>query len=272
VVHPPPTRDPARDGSDFTENDTVSWKRPRRPGSRSLERKTIKAHALAHIARSARRSGSSRPERPAALLEEPTVVASAADHPELAQVLAGEIAAAAMQSRTAAAAVQPRTAAAARLPRTARAAMRLRSARASMQPRSAKAEEVDPAARVVPAVPAPRAEAAAARPAASPALAAALAPLVVAPVKRAPLPLPSPSTASGRASIERSRRSARASVRAPVRRRRLPLAALVIFMLSWAAVYQQAWSALSMSDRCRAVWEALSLAPLDAGPSPVQVG
>ena len=39
-----------------------------------------------------------------------------------------------------------------------------------------------------------------------------------------------PSTPSGLASIARRRRSARARVRAPARRRRLPLAALVIFM------------------------------------------
>lgn len=231
-------RDPARDGLDFGENDTISWRRPRRrPGPYGLERETLRAHALAQLARSARGPGAVRPGRGAAHVDEPTVVASAANHAELAEILAGEIAAAAGRPRSARAGALPRT--------------------------SPTVAPVSPAAR--------GGQAASALPVASAAQATALAPLLDAAVRRAPMRMQLPATAPGRAR-PRVRHRARARVRTAPRRRGLPLAALVILMLLWAAVYQQAWSALSMGDRCRAAWETLGLAPREARPGPIRPG
>ena len=295
------TRDPARDGSDFTENETDLWRRPqRRPRPHTLERTTIKAHALAHISRSARRSGTSRPERRAALdrpasssacpelapspllprtgratpsrpsedphADEPTAVASAAGHPELARILAVEIATAAVLARSAPAEqVGPAAPAPAAPADPGAPAEQVGPADATPSDPGAPADQVVPADPEAPAAIAPAAASAPAAPdpdvtadadvraetttPAPIAWSAALAP-VATPVERARLR--SPSVAPARAAIGRPRRRARARVPATARRRRLPLAALLILIFLWAAAYQQAWSALSMSERCRA--------------------
>jgi len=247
-------RGPRRAESDVSEKATGLWEHgKRRPNLHTVERKTVKAHALAHIARSARRADTRRPgHRPsldphlaAAHLargshptprlphdpgsDEPTVVASAA-HPELARVLAGEIAAAAMQGRSVSAA-------------------------------PAAAVPVAPPTTAAPAAAAPAAPLAPTARTAE--LAAALAPLVITEVKLPPPP-PPPRPAPDRAAavavavaVHRPRRLARAR-RTRARLHPVPLAMIVFLLLcGWAAVYRQAWSALSMGDRCRAAWQSL---------------
>jgi len=241
-------RGPRRAESDVSEKATGLWEHgKRRPNLHTVERKTVKAHALAHIARSARRADTRRPgHRPsldphlaAAHLargshptprlphdpgsDEPTVVASAA-HPELARVLAGEIAAAAMQGRSASAVP------AADVPVAAPAATE-----------PAAAAPVAPTARTAE-------------------LAAALAPLVITEVTLPPPPRPAPDRAIAvgvAVAVHRPRRLARAR-RARARLHPVPLAMIVFLLLCcWATVYHQAWSALSMGDRCRAAWQSL---------------
>jgi hypothetical protein len=81
--------------------------------------------------------------------------------------------------------------------------------------------------------------------------AAGLAPLP----SRAPTPTPLPVPA-----VARSRRHRRNRARGSARRRSVPLALILLLSIACAAVYHDAWSALSMQSRLLAVWKMLSSA------------
>jgi len=263
-------------GPNFTEKVTALWP-PRRHRTKvpSFERTTVKAHVLAHVARSRRQPGSGPAARP-----DPALPWNRRERLELPLPPSGELPRGSQTTPrldghevpAAAASAQAEASAPGAAPAAARSSLRVPSPpRASEAPAAPAAHgAADPAmpplyAGISPyrhSLPATLFELTAVSPAAPAARAAAQGPAPTA------IPSPAPARAVSRPGRARRRavrdravrdRAARAGrARSSLHERPLPLLVLLLAVLLWSVAYWQAWTALSMNERCRAAWEVLS--------------
>ena len=275
--------DAERDGSNFgDEKVTTQWPaRRQRTKWPSFERQTVKAHVLAHVARS-RRLGNAVPDQPAPRPESPEdQLETQPDEP------AARPAARVRSRRRRQRAVrdEPRDLPLAPPPfaRGSQTTPRIDEAAEEREttpagPPEALAESPEPAtdpaaaseaampplyAGIVPyrhALPAALFELATESPASAAAAAAPVPAFVHAP---APVPGPAPAPLQARAP-RRARRPTPSRFLQPgrprARARRLPMVVFLLAVIWWSAAYWQAWQALSMTDRCRTLWTLLARA------------
>jgi hypothetical protein len=281
-------KDAESGGSNFTEKVTALWP-PRRPRTSvpGVERTTVKAHVLAHVARSRRNAGrAARPEfalpwnrkqplelplppsRPPARGSQTTPRLDGDHAPAAARRAPPEASGAGPAAPAAASApAAPRAAS----PPPAPGAVAASEASGPLAAPSASAADawVDPTP--------------ASRETAMPPLYAGISPyrhalpatlFELTAVSPAPATAPAPATGVGtgppRVRIPGRQRHQRGAHARPARRaararhalgRPLSVLVFLLAVFLWAVAYWQTWEALSMTERCRALWQTMSGTP-----------
>ncbi len=279
----PVPKDAESGGSNFTEKVTALWP-PRRPRTEqpSVERTTVKAHVLAHVARSRRKPGAGPDARPEFALPWNRKQPLELPLPPTGELPRGSQTTPRLDGDQAPpAVVAPSVPAATAAPR----AMTASEASGPLAAPAASAADawVDPtpargaADTVMPplyagispyrhSLPATLFELTAVS--SAPATARPRAPATAWPPLPARTARPERSRRRGRA--RPSHRAAHAHhARHSLHRRPLAVLIFLLAVFLWAVAYWQTWTALSMTERCRAAWQMLSGA---SGSSPADDG